>query len=105
MRHGTRTLTSHEIPVRRRDAALARRHHVAVGSHAHRTARLAPLPAGGLEYMMQSFLLRPLFHLQRSRHHPGRNAVRAEIGRASSRESVCPAVYTTAVSVPIKKKK
>src|SRR3546814_1613546 len=26
--------------------------------------------------MMQSFLLRLLFHLQRSRHHPGRNAVR-----------------------------
>ena len=55
MGQSARSLASLEIAVRRGCRALSARHHVAVRSAAHRTARIAPFEARREEYPVQAF--------------------------------------------------
>src|SRR5215218_5766540 len=70
---GARTgaLPADEVAVGRRDAALPRRHALAVGGDAHRAARLAPFEAGVLEDAVEPLGLGLALHALRARHDPG----------------------------------
>src|SRR6266545_4291874 len=57
------SLTTLEVPVRGRGAALPRLEDVRVHAEAHRAARLAPLEAGAAEHLVQAFPLGLVLHL------------------------------------------
>src|SRR5262245_8745107 len=68
MRAPLEALTSLEVAVRGRGAALAWLELVRVHREAHRAARLAPVEARGLEDLVETLLLGLLFHQPRARH-------------------------------------
>src|SRR5690242_2061690 len=65
------TLPALEVAVRGRGAALARRELVGVHRQTHRAARLAPVEAGGLEYLVEAFGLGLRLHEAGARHDHG----------------------------------
>ena len=67
-----RPLAADEVAVGGGDAALARRHGLAVHGEAHRAAGLAPLEAGVDEDAVEALGLRLALHRLGARHHPGR---------------------------------
>src|SRR6266508_1618917 len=68
VRTATGALTSFEVAVRRRRAALARTQHVRVHPEAHRAAGVAPLEASFAEDAVEALALRLLLHARRSRN-------------------------------------
>src|SRR5439155_26769997 len=72
-------LTAFKISIRRGGAALARLKPVGVHREAHRAARLAPLEASGLAYLIQAFAFGLLLHEAGTRHDHREPAVRCDL--------------------------
>src|SRR5207244_1294835 len=71
VRASTWTLTTLEVPVRRRRAALAGPEHIGIHAEAHRAARVAPLEARFAEDAIESFPLRVRLDAHRTGHDEG----------------------------------
>src|SRR5260370_16619822 len=67
------TLAAFEIAVAGGGATLSGTQNVGVHPQAHRTSGLAPLEAGILENLVETFLLGAVLHVLRSRNHHSAN--------------------------------
>src|SRR5437762_13971229 len=79
-------LTAFKISIRRGGAALARLKPVGVHREAHRAARLAPLEASGLEYLIQAFAFGLLLHEAGTRHDHREPDVRCDLAAEASHD-------------------
>src|SRR5260370_29309413 len=74
VRASAATLAAFEIAVAGGGATLSGTQNVGVHPQAHRTSGLAPLEAGILENLVETFLLGGVLHVLRSRNHHSANA-------------------------------
>src|SRR5712692_1297236 len=74
MRAAAGTLTSLEVAIRRRGAALAGLQHVGVHAEAHRTAGVAPVEARVAEDAVETLFLRLRLDEHRAGNDQGANA-------------------------------
>src|SRR3546814_6120769 len=70
MRQGSGPLAPDEIAIRGRHAPVPRADQIAVGAHAPRAARFAPLEPRSKKYFIQAFALGLPLYLQRAGDHP-----------------------------------